>query len=867
MALDPREKCWWEKGEWPVNRADEIDSAHLEDIRKRIFLIRQPDAGFIDLVRGYGKQIWTGSERQFVPYTRFNWANWDTSKLYRPGKITVLFRGADGVEDLYINMAEMTGATVNKHPPLRADGTLDAHWRLAENPNLYATYAYNADRPEINAGGRWDVRYYEKPGPPNPCNFQEYVYWCRTRAWLPRQVDPSSQLSPIRYGKSGPLHKRYQHVEICKDIIANRLQTEWDMTDNDDSCTRPQRTSEYILSDGVPWKGDCDDPDSECNRSNQCPQDPKLNGSYQAHIIHIVESQGSKYLKKVDAEWIATWTALQPKLLWTLSYNYAVGDIVYKETPDDEILYVAKVAHTSSATNEPGEGENWQEYWATPAYNPEYIRSHPVYVELGRKASTQPETSYSWMWGCNDSAFELCLRDLGKNESVYPTWAADHGLYYKGEVVQYGDSCKRCLVEHESHPDRSPDNAAFWGKVVQYDWWWDTAHPAIPYWLRKKRENENPGDWPLPRGCWRRTWKHSPGRLGDLMWPGEYGDPPGYEPMKFIVSPAVYAQIPVANRKYYACPDVEALHAAAYGDSAERLIAKRHDPVHTRHIRYYDEKAGQSKWAHHPVYELHHDIVNDMRNVLLQLRIVDTSGLEITAGSAAQQDDIAFWNQFSTAKDAYCAGRAGVLADEPTYGEISGYQNYGYGTGVQYELTAPYYSPCSPTYYNMWRQHFYLDVAKAIGSDGPLEIDEPMGISNLLVRVAYKGEPEGYPILTSFTRGCEIGFGDLIIYAEPGAAERIGYTRCFFADGEDYWWYDSSESCWKYTCYFDSHLLTPWPEPNEFLPERDTLLGIATAVDAAGDDMDRWCVLEIDWDKVPESVFEDDPNNFVQIDL
>jgi len=119
------------------------------------------------------------------------------------------------------------------------------------------------------------------------------------------------------------------------------------------------------------------------------------------------------------------------------------------------------------------------------SYDPANNINHPVYARLDDK-----------YWHCNVSAFELVLREIGN-----------------------------------------------------FDWWWDTSHPAVS-WELYDNNQDDPGSWPLPRGCWRRTWKHSMGRVGvgTKMWPQESGDPPGYSESKFIVTQAVYDDIPVENR-------------------------------------------------------------------------------------------------------------------------------------------------------------------------------------------------------------------------------------------------------------------------------------------------------------------------------
>ncbi|GAI90605.1 unnamed protein product [marine sediment metagenome] len=165
MAVeDPKIPCWWEKGTWPATVASEIDSAHFEDIRKRMFLLDWPNAGYVDILTTYGKEIPT-DPITYMPFDHINWAgSWDAyaaPSVAHPGDLIILFKGEDGVEDLYVNWWGMSESVLDRYPPLGSDGNLDsARWRLAPNPNRYHHYDHNAGRPKIGADGRYIVIFH-----------------------------------------------------------------------------------------------------------------------------------------------------------------------------------------------------------------------------------------------------------------------------------------------------------------------------------------------------------------------------------------------------------------------------------------------------------------------------------------------------------------------------------------------------------------------------------------------------------------------------------------------------------------------------------------------------------------------------------
>ena len=804
---DPSQQCWWEQAAWPVGEGDELGSDWFEDIRKRIFLLRGGANVTDNIYRLYGRQIGTG---EYVAYDQASWSATNWPSYSNPGALKRIFKDDQGIEDLYVNWAAMSGGDVKTNPPVRSDGALNYAWRLGPWPGRYHHFDRNAGKPAIGADHRWVIGHHgDSDQCPliNPYTFRSEVYH-----YLPRQLDPTRQIAPIKRTGSQEVVERCSHVEAEKDCITRSIGTVHARTmdtEDLDFCIRPRRLSEYVREFGEPDTGICNGSEqSECDLSNQCAMDPKLSEAYQDQVIKTAEDNGSVYLKAVDERWIENWLWAQDIELWVVEWSYSAGAIVYTDAADD-VFYVALVNHSSTADTKPGDGVDWEDKWMLGTYQPEPVRNQPVYVELAGTVSVSPGLTNSWFWGCNDSAYELLLRDLA-----------------------------------------GPD---------QFDWWFDKSFPAVPIWLYKKQFDPDRNDWPLPRGCWRRTWKHSMGRVGSMMWPGEKGDPPGYDAMKLIVTQTVYNQMPEASRRWYTVSDVEGLHTQAYGAEEEDLVAKRHDPVQTVRKRWYDKRRGCYRWASHPMWELHHDLVNDLRNVLLQLYLVGESGLTIHPYTYSFRgiDDL----EGDSSLQAYAIGRASTVQERgaPNTNPVSTLcesdQAYGYWVRIEHWTDGVDYYSTGETFE---RRQFYLHIAKAAGASHALDI------SSALVRIGYWGDDNDPGGDEGRWDGCEVGFEGLTLFADPTDGEKNAYIRLPLRAG-------SSDTEW----YFDTLINSPWPatEGGGFFDFSDEdIWGFysrrwrrLTQCHIEGDDMDRWCVFEMDWDLVPAEVFAEDTTNAIEV--
>ena len=124
------------------------------------------------------------------------------------------------------------------------------------------------------------------------------------------------------------------------------------------------------------------------------------------------------------------------------------------------------------------------------------------------------------------------------------------------------------------------------------------------------------------------------------------------------------------------------------------------------------------------------------------------------------------------------------------------------------------------------------------------------------MRIGYRG------IITSWSPsdGCEVGFDDLTVIAQPNTPEKCAYVKAEFADASDFWVYDIDK--WYYICHFNARLISDWPpspgtEAEYYLRQTD--------IDASGFDMDKFIVFEIDWCSVPAEVWEEDETNCIEL--
>ena len=114
----------------------------------------------------------------------------------------------------------------------------------------------------------------------------------------------------------------------------------------------------------------------------------------------------------------------------------------------------------------------------------------------------------------DETANQLVELDKKIDESIYPVWKKDSYPYFAGERVTYNGAYYRCIQEHTSQADWSPD-------------------VAVSLWTRTSDPTEEWPDWVQPTGAHDAYEKGSKVSHNDKHWtsdvdnnvwePGVYG--------------------------------------------------------------------------------------------------------------------------------------------------------------------------------------------------------------------------------------------------------------------------------------------------------------------------------------------------------
>lgn len=634
-----------ESGIFPLVKGDETQSIHYAAIRERMWVVEHYCAGNIDTTIAYGKWAGDASRFLYIEWGANHWGGWNPETEYHPGFPIVKYRWGGHPEkvDIFVFNSTARGNVLDVNPPI-VNGKLNNLWLLTVDPNKYAHWNFNAGRPDIEAEGRWIISQH---------GYDEVEGWLygKWKAYqeLPVHTDPYEQIPHIR--DSSGVRARHHPAERNREDISIKLQTQGRRSYHDGFIgTPPNETywfdrfrsdmvSEYTRLNGDPADSIQQGPDY---------REPKKNSAFQDRIQHLIE-QNYKYITKVDEDW---------KLAWQYWYVYGIemsvdniagcSNPVYNraaggyKVPEDgwgyKSFYVKGnvvwwwnnfyvCIQDGGEHYEPGVASGWEEYWTHVLYQPNYIKTHPMYVQF-----SDP------LFYCNSSAFEKVLKNIG-----------------------------------------------------HYDWYWDT-NAEVPWWMYQRyyylmtEELVDPGGqgfmqdalqrWPKPRGCWRRIWRYTQnwdktrnqksrfgkeinidGKMVSMMWPGELGNPPGYDEQfmlsgallayrntapdwhwddlthQYIITEAQYNQMQDdpsygwLYKQYYTVIDVEEWFRQAYLNNSliESRIAERHDPTAIDWIEVLNEQTGLWEDEEEPVFELFADLVNDMRDALLQLNLLRQS--------------------------------------------------------------------------------------------------------------------------------------------------------------------------------------------------------------------------------------------------
>lgn len=535
--------------------------------------------------------------------------------------------------------------------------------------------------------------------------------------------------------------------------------------------------------------------------ANQSGHDSKMCEAYQDRAIRTMEHE-QRYLTEVDQTYADAWTKRQGTE-WAGGINYKDGTTQWAVAASIVYLPGGAVVGTRylCVKSHLSAGANQPpntEFWTTPAYRPDLCIYQPEYEPFGAR-----------FFCCNGSAYEKVLKNIG-----------------------------------------------------QYDWWWDSAYPYVPDALKDLRDAEGAANWPLPCGCWRRTWRHSMGRVGTIMWPGESGEPPEYFPDQWSVTQAVYDTIPGANQHEYSVvnnPPDFTLTAAQ-----EAALKKRHDLKATSTARI-----GLTT-IFEPHYELHHDLVNDIYNALKELHLV-----EWTYSSKCWNERASIlWPDDGAARDTSLAAYANArFHTEKTMGwQDNGWEggmpekNFGYRGHIFAVNTPPveYFSTPEHTFEFGFQLAVCLRVPKANPLPGVLT-------GRLLLRVAWKGMDCTFMPAEHCYAPAIFGFEDKTFTGVCGhtvyKCEWVGLQPTlvqaeFDATFVYYWFYGYTLSPWPLTSE-GSCMDWTWVGPgqdNKYLRSTITMKIPNWTVGIT-----RRSIFDIDWNKISVSVFEELETNFIKV--
>ena len=855
---------------WPLAKGEELQSAHFEQLRRHIWLLEHYCAGNLNTTELYGK--WTGDAAGFayVEWDRNNWKGWNPGlPPYHYGFPVVKYRwgSGEGEVDIFVFNAVTRGDVIDLNPPVLGGQLNSAYWLLSVDPNKYAHWNYNAGRPDIGADARWIISHHGYDPPPDG---EGWLYG-RWPAWmeLPTHTDPFEQVPHVK--QSNIDSARHHPVEPGKEQITKSIRPALQRTYQDGyvgeipnhtlwvHSDQREKVSEYVHVSGDP---------AGSIQVGPSYVDAKMSQALQDRALHLIESNYN-YLIEVDQDWKESWQywntfgveldvdhddgcvnkhygyAGQYRGAFTWPKTYQKGDVVYYDYYWWRCIQLCGAVSGDYAPD----GIYGDDYWKKPLHQPDYIKTDPIYVQFS-----------DYLWHCNSSAFEKVLKQIGHYDWYWDENAAVPWFLYQNHYL--------LMTEHRADPDAG--------------------------WAKKALER-----WPIPRGCWRRVWRHTmswdhdrdegqKARLGktveidgkkvSMMWPGELGGPPGYDRQLFSVGEIggyhydyqqfahaiTQEQYDAMERpggeetkytRYYTVVDVEAMFKAAYGSnsSVESRIAGRHDPTVTE---WLEDVSGTLREC--PVFEMKADLVNDIREALLQLKLLRQT-------TTVSRTDYHAWDsrqtQYSTSLAAYTAGKSWCDAKSDVDAGGGCYGSVGYVGFVAYNAGAP---------------PFYRTVG-SVTLDYQMELAWTQVTITRDAGVCFPATSVGtliFDVLAMFSTGaedsCSIGAGSFV-FTPPiddkwhrAYIGQIPVTCEYVHDGAG-----DEASDWTLVCTFQITPAEPWPPDAMFNFDgaargtgkdyyKQTSVDVATGSNVA-------LAWELDFDGFDESVFKQDRTNCIEV--
>jgi len=297
--------------------------------------------------------------------------------------------------------------------------------------------------------------------------------------------------------------------------------------------------------------------------------------------------------------------------------------------------------------------------------------------------------------------------------------------------------------------------------------------------------------------------------------------------------------------------DVEGLYDAAYGSEEEALIAERHDPK----VIIKDE----------PCYEIHFDLVNDLWLALLELDTIYWYWISICW--AKKGNYVAVEDYSETSLAAYTVGR-GLAEAAKTWAD------YGRGDGME-EMFG---------YWMYVRGDAVDEYMTGVGGWGGEIVDEfrinlrmPVadGLPGLLpgriwLQMGWRGREKTDSLPVYKYVNCEFGFEEETMTGVPDDLT-WEYKYIPLETGA----LDSDTSEDYYYVWYHGDVLSPWPEteasghmdfiydyPDTTIRWISSQIEVKVPIDGAADIPS---VFELDWEKVPKGIFDEDDSNAIEV--
>ena len=177
-----------------------------------------------------------------------------------------------------------------------------------------------------------------------------------------------------------------------------------------------------------------------------------------------------------------------------------------------------------------------------------------------------------------------------------------------------------------------------------------------------------------------------------------------------------------------------------------------------------------------------------------------------------------------------------------------------------------------PTPYQPWyNSEFNLNTTKSLGQVTIIISNQNFPINivgTAMIRVKYRTHYAVIQVGNPVMEDCKIGFGGIEIEDSRIPTSELTWRAAFvgITAGDFNWVWNAGESVWEYKCEYTTVLLEDWP-PEEYFDItmshgewRDWSRQIDVKFNLSDD-----CIFSLDFDGYADSVFEEDPYNFIEV--